>query len=163
MRFIPWKGLRKPVDWERIGVSEVHTAYNVHDAKRVFAQHSIDLLLCDIEMPQGSGLELLAWVKVNHSAAESIFLTCHADFHYAKQAVQLGSFDYLLKPVPIPELESVIARAIAKRDESSKKEEYSRYGQCWVQHQPLLIERFWLDILNRFIPAHPEAIRQAAE
>lgn len=157
------EGVKSAVDWERIGVSEVHTAYNVQDAKHVFARHSIDLLLCDIEMPQGSGLELLAWVKENHPTTESIFLTCHADFHYAKQAVQLGSFDYLLKPLPIPELEGVITRAIAKRDESSKKEEYSRYGQYWVQHQPLLIERFWLDILNRSIPTHPEAIRQAAE
>ena len=51
------EGVKRAVDWERIGVSEVHTAYNVHDAKRVFARHSIDLLLCDIEMPQGSGLE----------------------------------------------------------------------------------------------------------
>lgn len=120
-------------------------------------------MFCDIEMPQGSGLDLLAWVREYYPSTESVFLTCHADFHFAKQAIQLGSFDYLLKPVPIPELESVIVKVIAKRSEESKRNEFSRFGQYWVQHQSLLIERLWLDILSRTIPANPQAIRQAAE
>ncbi|MGO4546245.1 response regulator [Paenibacillus sp. 2TAB23] len=158
------EGINAAVDWEKLGISEVLTAYDIHQAKEIYNANSpIDIMLCDIEMPMGSGLELLAWVKEHSPNTESIFLTCHADFHYAKQAVQLGSFDYLLKPVPIPELESVIAKAINKNAEESKRTEYSQYGQYWLQHQPLLIERFWLDILNRSIPSRPDMIRIAAE
>ncbi|MBB6695598.1 response regulator [Cohnella xylanilytica] len=158
------EGIKAAVDWDRLGIAEVLTAYDIHQAKEIFDNEApVDMMLCDIEMPHGSGLELLAWVRQHHPATESIFLTCHADFQYAKQAIQLGSFDYLLKPVPIPELENVIAKAIDKRKQESQKTEYSQYGQYWVQHQPLLIERFWLDILNRSIPPRPEAIRRAAE
>jgi two-component system response regulator YesN len=157
------EGINSAVNWEKLGVSAVYTAFNIHQAKEIYSRTSIDIMLCDIEMPQGSGLEMLAWVREHHPDTESIFLTCHADFHFAKQAIQLGSFDYLLKPVPIPELESVIAKAINKNKEKSIQSEYSQYGQYWIQHQPLLIERFWLDILNRTIPSHPNAIRRAAE
>lgn len=157
------EGIKAAVDWTKLGVAEVHTAYDIHQAKEIYEKTPIDIMLCDIEMPQGSGLELLAWVREHYPRTESVFLTCHADFHFAKQAIQLGSFDYLLKPIPIPELETVIAKAIAKKREESKKTEYSQYGQYWVQHQPLIIERFWLDILNQSIPASPDAIRIAAE
>lgn len=158
------EGVKAAVDWDKLGISEVLTAYDIRQAKERFEGSSpIDIMLCDIEMPLGSGLELLAWVRQHYPDTESIFLTCHADFQYAKQAIQLGSFDYLLKPIPIPELEDVIANAIAKKAKENKKSEYSQYGQFWIQHQPLLIERFWLDILNRTIPSRPEAIRQAAE
>ncbi|MBD2869092.1 response regulator transcription factor [Paenibacillus arenilitoris] len=158
------EGIKASVDWDKLGISEVLTAYDILQAKEIFASFdTVDLMLCDIEMPMGSGLELLAWVREHYPDTESIFLTCHADFHYAKQAIQLGSFDYLLKPVPSAELEIVISKAIEKKAEESKKSEYSQYGQYWIQHQPLLIERFWLDILNRIIPSRPESIKQAAE
>lgn len=157
------EGIQAAVDWARLGVNEVYTAFDMHQAKEIFGRVPIDVMLCDIEMPQGSGLELLAWVREHYPRTESVFLTCHADFHYAKQAIQLGSVDYLLKPIPIPELENVIAKAIAKKNEEKEKTEYSQYGHYWVKHQPLIIERFWLDILNQSIPARPDAIRRAAE
>ncbi|MFF2910741.1 response regulator [Paenibacillus sp. NPDC057934] len=158
------EGIKAAVNWAKLGISEVLTAYDIHQAREIYNRNSpIDIMLCDIEMPMGSGLELLGWVKEHSPDTESIFLTCHADFHYAKQAIQLGSFDYLLKPMPIPELESVIAKAIDKKAEESKKTAFSQYGQYWIQHQPLLIERFWLDILNRSIPSRSDTIRIAAE
>lgn len=158
------EGIRTAVDWDRIGISTVWTAYNIHQAKeRFLASEGIDLLICDIEMPLGSGLELLEWVKENSPDTVSVFLTCHEDFHYAKKAIQLGSFDYLLKPVPIPELEAVAANAIHKRAADNTKSQIGHYGQFWLQHQPLLVERFWTDILSRSIPSTANAIRQAAE
>ncbi len=158
------QGIKSAIDWGKLGVTDLYTAYNIEQAKECFTgQGPIDVMLCDIEMPMGTGLELLAWVKEHASDTESIFLTCHADFNYAKQAVQLGSFDYLLKPVPIPELEDVIGKAIQKKAEHTEKSKFSQYGQYWVQHQPFVIERFWLDLLNRTIPSQREAIKQAAE
>ena len=44
----------------------------------------------------------------------SAFYTCHADFSYAQEAVKLGALDYLLKPVPIPELETILAKAVER-------------------------------------------------
>ncbi|OXS55823.1 DNA-binding response regulator [Cohnella sp. CIP 111063] len=149
--------------WEELGIGEVHLAYNVRQAKEAFEERTIDLMICDIEMPQGSGLELLAWVKERYPLTECVFMTCHADFKYAQQAMQLGSIDYLLKPVSTGELEQAVLKATQKIRKETKLLEYSRLGQFWSKHQPLLAERFWLDIIRHAIPSHPEAIRSAAD
>lgn len=158
------EGIKSGVNWTAVGIGRLLEAQSAEEAKSVFRQERIDLLLCDIEMPQGTGLELLEWVREHYPATETIFLTCHADFGYAKQAIQLGSLDYLLKPIPYPELEDTIRRAIAKLDEHNQLNEFSQYGKYWVRHQPLLVERFWLDILSQTIPGTAEAIgKEAAE
>lgn len=148
------------IDWEKAGVSKVYTANNAKQAKTVFAEQPIDIMLCDIEMPQESGLELLAWVRERSPGTQSIFLTCHADFGYAKKAIQLGSLDYLLKPIPPDELEAVIRKAV---EQAAAEGELKQHSESWVKHHPLFIERFWSDILSRTIPSTPAAIRAAAQ
>ncbi|TLS53716.1 response regulator [Paenibacillus antri] len=155
--------LKMEIDWGALGIGSVHTAYNSRQAKAVFEKETIDLMLCDIEMPQGSGLELLAWVRDNHPRTESVFMTCHAEFKLAQRAMQLGSFDYLLKPVPYDELSRVIGRAADKIRKENERNQYSRIGQFWSRHQPLLAERLWLDIIKQAIPANPTAIKKEAE
>jgi two-component system response regulator YesN len=157
------EGLKSGVAWSDIGIAEVFTAYGPDEAKDVFRRERIDVLLCDIEMPQGTGLELLAWVRAHYPRTETIFLTCHADFRYAKQAMQLGSLDYLLKPIPFQELRAAVEKAIAKLDQDDRLNEFSRYGKYWVEHQPLIVERFWQDIVNLSIPSHAAAIKKEAE
>ena len=51
------------IDWKSLHVDKVFSAYNMKMAKSIFAEHQIDVMLCDIEMPRGSGIELAAWVK----------------------------------------------------------------------------------------------------
>lgn len=156
------EGIRSGVDWDRLGITKVLTSMTVRQAKEMFEQERIDIMLCDIEMPQATGLELAEWVRAEYPGTATIFLTCHADFKYAKQALQLGSFDYVLKPVPFSELEAIIQKATEKIRKDTKQAEFTQYGQYWFQHQPLLIERFWLDILNQTIPASAEAVKRAA-
>lgn len=157
------EGIKAAVDWGKLGITAVHTAFNMRQAMEVFSSQPIDIMLCDIEMPEGSGLELLTWVRRNYPKTESIFLTCHADFHYARQAIQLGSLDYLLKPVPANDLETVITRAIDRIERNNKLLEASRLGQFWSKHQHLVVERFWADVLNRTISSDPTNILKAAK
>ncbi|MGO4110828.1 response regulator transcription factor [Paenibacillus sp. YAF4_2] len=155
-------GLKSGVDWPSIGISRVMTAYSVDQAKEIFGQEPVDILLCDIEMPRGTGLQLLEWVRSHHPRTETVFLTCHANFQYAKQAIQLGSLDYLLKPIPYEELKAVVEKAIRKMDKEQHLSEFSQFGKYWLQHQPLVVERFWGDVLNQAIPAQAQAINTAA-
>lgn len=155
--------LKLSMEWNKFGIVDIFEANNIRQAKEVIAANNIDIMLCDIEMPQGSGLELLAWVKEHRPQMESVFLTCHADFSYAKEAIRLGSLDYLLKPVPYDELEKVIIKAVEKIQSKSRLMETSRYGEFWFKHQPMVIERFWSDVLNRSIKPEVSAINDAAE
>lgn len=155
--------LKSGVDWEKLNITNVYTASNINAAKEIFNTQNISILLCDIEMPHGNGLELLSWVREHFSETETIFLTCHADFNYAIEAIRKGSFDYLLKPITYEDLEIVLCKAIKKLNNNMVMAEFSRIGRYWSKFQPILVERFWVDILNRNIASTPEAIKEAAK
>lgn len=154
------KSLKADLNMELLEISDIYTAFNIRQAKEVLLNHSIDIMLCDIEMPQGSGLELLEWVKEHNPDTETIFLTSHADFKYAKMAMQLGGSDYLLKPVPDEELENAIQKA---KEKINKHNQHSRIQRLWAHHHPVIIERFWMDLLQQTIPLSPVAIRKTIE
>jgi two-component system, response regulator YesN len=155
------RGVQAGVNWEKHGITSVYTANNLRQAQEVFLNHKVDLLLCDIEMPKGSGLDLLKWVREHYSETEAIFLTCHSDFFYAKQALQLKSFNYLLKPVDYQELEEVIQDALEKikKDREARMVEES-YLRLKKSHHSVMEERFWLDLINQVFPATKETIEK---
>jgi len=143
------RAIKHSIDWERLKINEVYTAHNIAQAKEIISTASapIDIALCDIEMPQGSGLELLAWMKEHYAETECVLLTCHAEFEFAKKAIELGSFDYLVKPIPFDELEKVIHKVVSKISSTKRLKEYSEYGEYWIHNQSLIAESFWSDLL----------------
>ncbi len=106
--------LKKAVDWKSIGIRQVFTAYNAASAKKVFQENEIDILICDIEMPQESGLDLIKWVQGLYPNIVNIILTGFADFNYARSAISLGVYRFLLKPVGFDELKQTVMEAITK-------------------------------------------------
>lgn len=100
------------LDTGALGIRNVYTSVNIEGAKNIIREKDIYLLVCDIEMPGGSGLELMEWIQEKHLLMEIILITCHARFEYARRAVALQASDYVLKPIRIPELQEAIRRAI---------------------------------------------------
>lgn len=159
------KGLRSGVCWDSIGIGEVYEAYHAPMAQQVLLEQPIDIIICDIEMPETSGLDLMEWIKEQGMDPETIVLTCHSEFAYAKRAMHLGGFEYLLKPVVYSELEQVLVTAIDKVNEkrriSETDEQYNKIVELWNSRKPLLVERFWQDVLECRIPRDAKAIEQS--
>lgn len=130
------------IAWEKLSIRQIHVAFNIRQAKKIFSEHRIDMMICDIEMPQGSGLELLAWVKESYPESESVFLTCHSNFDYAKRAIKLGTLDYLLKPVQFTELELVVRKGLAKvnerKEQLESKAAIQHYSKLWAKHERVM-------------------------
>lgn len=55
--------IKNSVKWKELGVSDIFTAYNIQLAKEILKEHNIDIVISDIEMPQGSGIDLLGVVS----------------------------------------------------------------------------------------------------
>ena len=70
-----------------------------------------ELMICDIRMPKMNGLEMLKKLREEKNPVQVIFLTAYSEFSYAREALKLYAFDYLLKPFEDGELESAILRA----------------------------------------------------
>lgn len=117
------------VNWEKIPVEQVFTAYSVKEAQSVFERERIDVLLCDIEMPPTNGFALLRWAQERFSGLVCIFLSAHAEFEYAQEAVKLGSFDYILQPAPYAEIEAAVERAAGKVREAENQRRYNAYAK----------------------------------
>ncbi|WP_239614798.1 helix-turn-helix domain-containing protein [Cohnella mopanensis] len=145
-------GIKAGLDWSVMGFSAVHEAYDRAMAQAIISTTPIDVMICDIEMPGSSGLDLLEWVNEQGYPIETIYLTCHSNFSYAQKALQLGSLNYLIKPVEFNELESIVMKAlnnIAREQEATyAQKEYHKYLQLWETQKPLMIERFWQELLD---------------
>ncbi|GMK39281.1 hypothetical protein PCCS19_23350 [Paenibacillus sp. CCS19] len=160
-------GLKQGVNWQVLGVDDVRLAENVENAVEVLEQHAVDLLICDIEMPGKNGLDLLAWAEKHSPNTVTIMLTCHADFEYAQRALHLGAFHYLLKPVDYEQLNKAASEALAevRRQQEQRKFELlmQGYQRKWDHQLPLLVERFWQDILSQRSSLHPTSLQRSAE
>lgn len=125
------------MDWETLKISDVFQANNIQQAKQIFNTFDVDILLTDIEMPRGSGLELLEWVRENGYNTECICLSSYAHFAYAQKALSLHSKEYLLKPISNKELYKVlkkIIQEIEKKDRPIKKTNtIMEFWKDWVQ------------------------------
>lgn len=124
------RALEERVDWKRYGVTKVFTAGSALEAREVFAQERPGIMLCDVEMPEGDGLNLLEWVRSFYPEVICIFITCHSEYTYMKKAMVLGSFDYVLKPIDYSELDSVLQRAAVqyKQQKATRLSARSRSG-----------------------------------
>jgi two-component system, response regulator YesN len=156
------RGVQCAIDWEKAGVGALASTYTIQQAMEAFTHFDYDIVLCDIEMPGGSGLELLRWVRENFPFTQFILLTCHESFQYAKTAIELGCLDYLLKPISADQLEEIIRKAIAKRNEAIKILEYEELKDKWEKNLTRIFAQFWVEIIDRRIPPNRQAILEAA-
>ena len=108
------EALREKIHWERLKIDNVYAANSLTQAQAIIKENPIHLMISDIEMPQGSGLELLSWVRNENYDIKTIFLTNYADFNYAQKAIELQSFEYYLKPINFEKLEFIIQKALDK-------------------------------------------------
>ncbi len=84
----------------------IWTACNGTEALQLVQKKQIDLFLSDIRMPQMDGLALLRQVRRISPGTQVVFITGYALFEYAREALQQGAADFLVKPVDFDELDA---------------------------------------------------------
>ncbi len=95
----------------RVGY-HVETAGTLEDARAALARGSFHLVLLDIRLPDGSGLELLADIKSSLPSTQVVILTAFGTVQEAIEAMKRGAHDFLTKPCKLGELEAVLERAL---------------------------------------------------
>ncbi|NDJ80080.1 response regulator [Vibrio campbellii] len=76
-----------------------------------------DLLLMDVYLPDGTGLEILNTLRTNNQTCDVILITAARDVDTLQQAMRGGVVDYLLKPVMFPRLEAALQKYISQRQQ----------------------------------------------
>ena len=127
--------LEQAVPWDEYGITGFHSANSAETAREVMQATEIDIILCDIQMPGENGLEFIRWVRESGYDCDCIFLTCHASFEFAKEAIQLGCQDYILFPAPADEIGLAVQNVARRRIERLESGRLKQFGRIWLDEK----------------------------
>lgn len=121
----------------------VATANTLRDARRQIALQQPDIVLLDLQLPDGSGMELFEDPElIAHS--EVVLITGHASLETSIQALRLGAADYLIKPVNIKQLQGILSRVMKpsalKAELQTLNAEWQKsghFGHLWGRSPPM--------------------------
>jgi len=99
----------------RIEGHEVDGGGSFDDAAKALARKSYDLVITDINMPGADGFELLRLIKKQNPDVVVIMITGYGTIESAVEAIRMGAYDYLTKPIIDDELRMVVQRALEQR------------------------------------------------
>ena len=83
-----------------------------------------DLIIVDIRMPDMNGLSMIRKLQEERIKSKVLVITAYSEFEYAREAIELGILDYLLKPLKISELK----KALEKVDQEIRRDQHKEYG-----------------------------------
>ncbi len=157
-------GLKYLIDWKQLNITRIYTANSALEAKRIIQKENIDIVISDIEMPVEDGLSLIKWMRNENCPIENIFLTCHEDFKYAREALVLGSSDYLLKPVEPEDLIKAVKSSQSKLNHRKKTEADRLYAESMKKNKEILDHIWYCNLVKgKLGNSKPEIIRQCRE
>ena len=140
------EALEHAINWKSLGIDQVFTCGNIKAARQICQESDIQIMICDIEMPNGTGLDLAKWLSENYPDLLILFLTCHSDFSFAKEAISYHAFAYLLKPFDIEEISQAVKEAV---QQSRNRQKLNR--SLFASQPPerlLASEHFWLQLVS---------------
>jgi DNA-binding NtrC family response regulator len=106
---------------EKRGLQGIRTAANGADALRILQEERIDVVVLDVKMPGMDGVEVLRRIKQEYPLAEVIMLTGHASVESAVEGLKLGAFDYVMKPIDMPDLQAKVEEAFERKKAHDEK------------------------------------------
>ncbi|KRF42947.1 response regulator [Paenibacillus sp. Soil787] len=137
------------IDWEQLGIKVMDEASCGQEALDKALQLNPDIILTDIRMPNMGGIELIQSLRGHQLHCKVIIISGYSDFEYAKKAISLGAFDYILKPVEDHDLLGVVKKCLEQILADKKKEELLQKADTQVnKHLPMLKEMLFANLIN---------------
>jgi two-component system, NtrC family, nitrogen regulation response regulator GlnG len=118
------------------------TFSSIKDALAAIKDEEPQVIVSDIRMPQGSGLELLQVIKEKYTHIPVIIMTAYSDLESAVAAFQGGAFEYLAKPFDVDQAIEIIHRAIDESLKQTNQEVSFENSTEMIGHAPSMQEVF---------------------
>lgn len=143
------KGIIQYIDWNRYGYNIVAEAVNGKQAFEIAKDLKPQVILTDIYMPVMDGIEFAQKIKEILPETIFIFLSGYNEFMYAQKAIEIGIFRYLIKPLKVEELLSVLKEVSMELENAElEKAEIKKFSKLIHESLPLLKERFFLSLIK---------------
>lgn len=144
--------LKNEINWAQYNMKITAACANGKQALEILEKQKIDVVLTDIRMSPMDGLELAKAALKKKPELYIVIMSGYSEFEYARTALKLGVFDYLLKPVTLDTLETLFSRLA---DEMSVR--FTAQPEKSVQWKLTMEQKYFQDLLNGVIPEHPPA------
>jgi len=95
----------------RMGV-ESYCAFDVHSAIKAIQENNVDLILTDMRLPDGNGLDIVRYVAESKPETPIAVITAHGNMDLAIESLKSGAFDFVSKPIDIHKLRNLINQAL---------------------------------------------------
>lgn len=115
------EGLERLTPWNTLEMEVVAAVNSGFEALDYLQNHKVDVLISDIKMPIMSGLETVRRALETSPKLKVVFISGYEDFQYAKQAISLNAFGYVLKPVDDQELIRVLTDVHRELNEEAQQ------------------------------------------
>lgn len=109
----------------RMGIAS-KAAQDLAEAKLLLKKHTFDICLTDLQLPDGDGLELVEHIQKHCPSIPTAVITAFGSMEVAINALKLGAFDFVSKPVDLKSLKSLVSSAIKINDTSKPVDRRSR-------------------------------------
>lgn len=143
------EGIRDSVEWSSLQMDVKAEAEDGEEALELALEHSIDILLVDLNMPIMNGLTLIKHIREQLPQCKIVIITGHDEFTYAQEAVRLHVTDYILKPADPDQLKQVLEGVRQELETTVKENEYFEMASNQIsKNLSLLRERFcsaWIE------------------
>ncbi len=124
----------------------IDSAQNLSKASDLVAGEEYDLILLDLGLPDGDGLELLKMIKHDHKETAVIIITARGETEDKVKGLELGSDDYLAKPFPIAELRARIHAVMRRKYNISDNQIAAGPLKLNLDHMKVLVDDQLLDV-----------------
>lgn len=142
-------GIVNAVPWETCGVVVVGEAGNGIEALEKVEETLPDIVITDINMDDMNGLEFAENLKQKYPYIKVVILSGYDEFEYAKRALQLKVFSYLLKPILPDELIKIVKEVIDEIQAEARLKEKVRTLESEIKiNKQVLLERLLNDLVN---------------
>ena len=119
--FLIVEGLRKIINWESYGIMVAGTANSASEGIDLIKRISPDIVISDIKMDGASGLDMIERLRKSGYDGYTIILSGYQDFDYAQKAIEMHVYSYLLKPVNISKLKTIIEEIVEKLNSEKRR------------------------------------------
>jgi len=117
-------GLRNNVDWSAMSIDIAGVFSCGNDVIRFLGENTADMVLTDVRMNDGSGLDVAEWVNEHRPGIQIVLLTGYTDYDVACRAINLGVVRHLAnKPLSLPELKTVFLSLTGELDKRRARQE----------------------------------------
>ncbi len=157
------EGIARHVPWQDLRMELVGCARDGEEALALIERYGADILITDIQMPRLNGLELSAKAREQYPSLKIIIISGYEEFEYARSAIELNAYSYMLKPIGIRQLIEKLVQLGDRLELQNKSEaNLALMRKQLEESRPLLLNKFIKDLLFGFL-VHEDTISNRAE